>query len=61
MHHATALLCRIMQAIFDAMAPIAPHTLFVLVANPVDILSTIAQRLSGLSARCALLHLSTIA
>jgi L-lactate dehydrogenase len=45
------MLCRILQSIFEEMHPISERTLVLLVANPVDILATIAQRVSGLPAR----------
>ncbi|KAL6709718.1 hypothetical protein ACN47E_001147 [Coniothyrium glycines] len=38
----------ILSSIFSAMAPMAPHTVLLLVANPVDILTYFARRLSGL-------------
>ncbi|KAI4949873.1 hypothetical protein J4E86_007828 [Alternaria arbusti] len=38
----------ILESIFSAMAPISPHTILLLVANPVDILTYFARRLSGL-------------
>ncbi|KAB2100741.1 hypothetical protein AG0111_0g10776 [Alternaria gaisen] len=38
----------ILESIFGAMAPISPHTILLLVANPVDILTYFARRLSGL-------------
>jgi L-lactate dehydrogenase len=38
----------ILESIFGAMAPISPHTILLLVANPVDILTYFAQKMSGL-------------
>ncbi|KAH7391890.1 l-lactate dehydrogenase-like protein [Pyrenochaeta sp. MPI-SDFR-AT-0127] len=38
----------ILSSIFDSMAPISPHTILLLVANPVDILTYFARKLSGL-------------
>jgi L-lactate dehydrogenase len=38
----------ILSSIFSAMAPISPHAILLLVANPVDILTYFARRLSGL-------------
>ncbi|KAJ4370590.1 hypothetical protein N0V83_005111 [Neocucurbitaria cava] len=38
----------ILESIFSSMAPISPHTILLLVANPVDILTYFARRLSGL-------------
>jgi L-lactate dehydrogenase len=40
----------ILRSIFDSMAPINPHTILLLVANPVDILTHFAQKMSGLPA-----------
>lgn len=38
----------ILESIFSAMAPINPHTILLLVANPVDILTYFARKMSGL-------------
>ena len=38
----------ILSSIFSSMAPISPHTILLLVANPVDILTYFARKLSGL-------------
>jgi L-lactate dehydrogenase len=38
----------ILSSIFASMAPISPHTILLLVANPVDILTHFARKLSGL-------------
>ncbi|KAF1943478.1 l-lactate dehydrogenase-like protein [Clathrospora elynae] len=38
----------ILESIFSAMQPISPHTILLLVANPVDILTYFARKLSGL-------------
>ncbi|KAF1845691.1 l-lactate dehydrogenase-like protein [Cucurbitaria berberidis CBS 394.84] len=38
----------ILESIFSSMAPISPHTILLLVANPVDILTYFARKLSGL-------------
>lgn len=38
----------ILSSIFNAMAPISKHTILLLVANPVDILTYFARKLSGL-------------
>ncbi|KAF1996034.1 l-lactate dehydrogenase-like protein [Amniculicola lignicola CBS 123094] len=38
----------ILESIFSSMAPINPHTILLLVANPVDILTYFARILSGL-------------
>jgi L-lactate dehydrogenase len=38
----------ILSSIFGSMAPIAPHTILLLVANPVDILTYFARKMSGL-------------
>ena len=38
----------ILSSIFSAMSPINPHTILLLVANPVDILTYFARKLSGL-------------
>jgi L-lactate dehydrogenase len=38
----------ILESIFASMAPISPHTILLLVANPVDILTYFARKLSGL-------------
>lgn len=38
----------ILSSIFSAMSPISPHTILLLVANPVDILTYFARKLSGL-------------
>ncbi|KAF2793851.1 l-lactate dehydrogenase-like protein [Melanomma pulvis-pyrius CBS 109.77] len=38
----------ILSSIFTSMSPINPHTILLLVANPVDILTHFAQKLSGL-------------
>jgi L-lactate dehydrogenase len=38
----------ILSSIFSSMAPISPHTILLLVANPVDILTHFARKLSGL-------------
>lgn len=38
----------ILESIFSSMAPINPHTILLLVANPVDILTYFARKLSGL-------------
>ncbi|KAF1836613.1 l-lactate dehydrogenase-like protein [Decorospora gaudefroyi] len=38
----------ILESIFSSMSPISPHTILLLVANPVDILTHFARRLSGL-------------
>jgi L-lactate dehydrogenase len=38
----------ILSSIFNSMAPISPHTILLLVANPVDILTYFARKLSGL-------------
>ncbi|KAF2262545.1 l-lactate dehydrogenase-like protein [Lojkania enalia] len=38
----------ILSSIFSAMQPISPHTILLLVANPVDILTYFARKLSGL-------------
>ncbi|EOA80987.1 hypothetical protein ACJQWK_09989 [Exserohilum turcicum] len=38
----------ILESIFAAMAPINPHTILLLVANPVDILTYFARKMSGL-------------
>jgi L-lactate dehydrogenase len=38
----------ILTSIFNSMAPISPHTILLLVANPVDILTYFARKLSGL-------------
>ncbi|KAF2832130.1 l-lactate dehydrogenase-like protein [Ophiobolus disseminans] len=38
----------ILSSIFTSMAPISPHTILLLVANPVDILTYFARKLSGL-------------
>ncbi|KAF2200807.1 l-lactate dehydrogenase-like protein [Delitschia confertaspora ATCC 74209] len=38
----------ILQSIFTSMSPISSHTILLLVANPVDILTYFAQKLSGL-------------
>lgn len=38
----------ILESIFSAMAPISPHTILLLVANPVDILTYFARKMSGL-------------
>ncbi|ORX91585.1 l-lactate dehydrogenase-like protein [Clohesyomyces aquaticus] len=40
----------ILSSIFSSMSPINPDTILLLVANPVDILTYFAQRLSGLPA-----------
>ncbi|KAF2658288.1 l-lactate dehydrogenase-like protein [Lophiostoma macrostomum CBS 122681] len=39
---------RILSSIFSAMAPIDPDTILLLVANPVDILTYFARKMSGL-------------
>lgn len=41
---------RILAAICDDMRPISPHAVLLLVANPVDVLTYFAQRMSGLPA-----------
>ncbi|KAJ6193473.1 l-lactate dehydrogenase-like protein [Bipolaris maydis] len=38
----------ILESIFGAMAPMNPHTILLLVANPVDILTYFARKMSGL-------------
>jgi L-lactate dehydrogenase len=38
----------ILSSIFTSMAPISPHAILLLVANPVDILTYFARKLSGL-------------
>jgi L-lactate dehydrogenase len=38
----------ILESVFTSMAPISPHTILLLVANPVDILTYFARKLSGL-------------
>ncbi|KAF2730573.1 l-lactate dehydrogenase-like protein [Polyplosphaeria fusca] len=38
----------ILESIFSSMSPINPNTILILVANPVDILTYFARRLSGL-------------
>lgn len=38
----------ILSSIFKSMAPISPHTILLLVANPVDILTYFARKMSGL-------------
>ncbi|KAF1971435.1 l-lactate dehydrogenase-like protein [Bimuria novae-zelandiae CBS 107.79] len=38
----------ILSSIFTSMSPISPHTILLLVANPVDILTYFARKLSGL-------------
>jgi L-lactate dehydrogenase len=38
----------ILESIFEAMKPISEHTILLLVANPVDILTYFARKLSGL-------------
>jgi L-lactate dehydrogenase len=38
----------ILSSIFNSMAPISPHAILLLVANPVDILTYFARKLSGL-------------
>lgn len=39
---------QILSSIFGAMSPVSPHTILLLVANPVDILTYFARKLSGL-------------
>jgi len=39
----------ILSSIFDSMKPISPHTVLLLVANPVDILCHFARQMSGLT------------
>lgn len=38
----------ILSSIFSSMQPISPHTILLLVANPVDILTYFAREMSGL-------------
>lgn len=39
---------QILSSIFGSMAPMSPHTILLLVANPVDILTYFARKMSGL-------------
>lgn len=42
---------QILKSIFDAMQPINPDTVLLLVANPVDVLTHFARKISGLPPR----------
>jgi malate/lactate dehydrogenase len=46
--HVIAALRRIIESIVGGMKPFGPRTVLLLVSNPVDVLTAVAQRASGL-------------
>jgi malate/lactate dehydrogenase len=46
--HEVAAVCRIIASIVDGMKPFGSRTVLLLVSNPVDVLTAVAQRASGL-------------